>query len=200
MRMTVLVHTLPFLLRPSQALLNLSTRRATVFFLSFFVLSFLNLLAAPSGSPIRKQEVQQAAARRVLSVIFQEQSSGIKVGCPCGSVSGAAAGVMNTASAAVDSHAAKEQSAFGVVTDDVVLVCQGVLGTGSYKTVHAVSSPCGGQAAGIGGRARLRARLPDKKTALEEIHIDCTATRKHCATTTNSLRAHRGMVATVCGS
>jgi hypothetical protein len=35
----------PFLLRPSQALLNLSTRRATVFFLSFFLLSFLNWAA-----------------------------------------------------------------------------------------------------------------------------------------------------------
>ena len=44
--------------------------------------------------PYRCREVQHAPARRVLSVIFQEQSGGIKVGCPCGSVSGAAAGVM----------------------------------------------------------------------------------------------------------
>jgi hypothetical protein len=70
----------------------------------------------------------------------------------------------NTASAAVDSDAAKEQSAFGVFTDDVVLAYQGVLGKGSYKTVYSVSSPA------LEGRWALAVeRLPDKETALEEL-------------------------------
>ena len=83
----------------------------------------------------------------------------------------------STASAAVDSDAAKEQSAFGVFTDEVVLgglrdvklqasafVYQGVLGKGSYKTVYSVSSPA------LEGRWALAVeRLPDKETALEEL-------------------------------